>query len=144
LPGRLSVTLELRGTRDVYPDMARKDADGLWRFLCARGIVRGDMAIGPFKGPATPLDTIEMIRAPLSGAVLFHRDIGDTVVVGDLLATIITAPGRDDGTIDIQAPQGGLIATRTSQRFARRGDNLMKIACGEKTKAARKPGTLEA
>ncbi|RVM24951.1 succinylglutamate desuccinylase/aspartoacylase family protein, partial [Sinorhizobium meliloti] len=26
LPGRLSVTVELRGTRDVYPDIARKDS----------------------------------------------------------------------------------------------------------------------
>ncbi|MGO8572856.1 peptidase M14, partial [Rhizobium ruizarguesonis] len=39
LPGRLSVTVELRGKRDVDPVLAKKDADGLWRFLAARGIV---------------------------------------------------------------------------------------------------------
>ena len=145
LPGRLSVTVELRGTRDVYPEMARKDADGLWRFLAGRGIVIGDaVTLEPFKGPATPLDNIEMIRAPEAGAVLFHRTIGDTVAAGDLLATIVTAPGTEGGTIDIHAPQAGLIVTRTSQRFARRRDNLMKIACAERTQAARKPGTLEA
>jgi predicted deacylase len=145
LPGRLSVTVELRGTRDVYPEMARKDADGLWRFLAVRGIVRDEtVALEPFEGTATPLDNIEMIRAPLAGAVLFHRAVGETVAAGDLLATIITAPGTEGGTIDIHAPQAGLIATRTSQRFARRRDNLMKIACAEPTKAARKPGALEA
>lgn len=37
LPGRLSVTVELRGKRDVDPVLAKKDADGLWRFLAARG-----------------------------------------------------------------------------------------------------------
>ncbi|KQS90494.1 MULTISPECIES: succinylglutamate desuccinylase/aspartoacylase family protein [unclassified Rhizobium] len=145
LPGRMSTTLELRGTRDVYPDVARKDAEGLFNFLVARGVVAGDgKPLAAFAGPATPLDNIEMIRAPLSGTVLFHRNIGDRVEAGDLLATIITAPGTEGGMLDLHAPQAGLIATRTSQRFARRRDNLMKIACAEKTKAARKPGTLEA
>lgn len=145
LSGRLSTTLELRGTRDVYPEMARKDAEGLFAFLVARGVVAGDAKpLATFTGPATPLDNIEMIRAPLSGTVLFHRNIGDRVEAGDLLATIITAPGTEGGMLDLHAPQAGLIATRTSQRFARRRDNLMKIACAEKTKAARKPGTLEA
>ena len=77
LPGRLAVTVELRGTRDVYPDMARKDAEGLWRFLVARGAVGGAAAtIEPYRGKVTPLDNIEMIRAPQAGAVLFssrHR-----------------------------------------------------------------------
>jgi uncharacterized protein len=36
LPGRLSVTVELRGTRDVYPEVARKDAVGLYRFLAGK------------------------------------------------------------------------------------------------------------
>jgi predicted deacylase len=145
LSGRLAVTVELRGTRDVYPGMARKDADGLWRFLAARGAVGGTVAaLQPYKGRVTPLDNIEMIRAPQAGAVLFHCAIGDTVAAGDLLATIITAPGMEGGAIDIHAPQAGLVATRTSRRFARRRDNLMKIACDEPTKAARKPGALEA
>ena len=145
LPGRLATTVELRGMRDVYPDMARRDAEGLWRFLAARGIVHGDeAALSPFAGPVTPLDNIEMIRTPVSGTVLFHRDIGETVAAGDLLATIITAPGVDGGTVELHAPQAGLVATRSSQRFARRRDNLMKIACAEKTRAVRKPGALEA
>jgi uncharacterized protein len=101
------------------------------------------VALEPFKGPATPLDNIEMIRAPVAGTVLFHRDIADTVIAGDLLATIITAPGRKGGTLDIHAPQAGLIVTRTSHRFAPRRADLMKIACAERTKAKRKPGTLE-
>ena len=144
LPGKLSVTVELRGLRDVYPDMAERDADGLLRFLNGRGIVKRPAAPLPaFSGPAVPLDNVEMIRAPQAGAVLFHRTIGETVDAGELLATLIIRPGMDGGTIEIRAPQAGLILTRASSRFARHRDDLMKIAGHARTAAIRKPGTLE-
>jgi predicted deacylase len=75
--------------------------------------------------------------------VLFHRDIGDTVVAGDLLATLITRPGMEDGTIEVRAPQSGQILTRASSRFTRVRGDLMKIAGHAPTAATRKPGTLE-
>ena len=144
LPGKLSVTVELRGRRDVYPEMARMDAEGLWRFLAARGIVRDDeVSLSAFSGPAVPLDNIEMIRSPESGTVLFHRNIGERVAEGDLLATIITRPGMADGSIEIHAPQAGLIVTRVSDRLVRRRADLMKIACDQPSRALRKAGTLE-
>lgn len=144
LSGRLSVTVELRGTRDVYPEMARKDAEGLWRFLAARGAVSDDsVTLSAFTGPAVPLDNVEMIRAPQAGTVLFHRNIGERVEQGDLLATIITAPGMPDGSIDVHAPQAGLIVTRVSDRLVRRRGDLMKIGCDRPSAAGRKPGTLE-
>lgn len=145
LPGRLSVTLELRGTRDVDPAMAARDADGLFGFLVGRGIVVADrMPLAEFTGPAVPLDNIEMIRTVEAGAILFHREIGETVLAGDLLATILAAPGMADGSVEVRAPQDGLIVTRVSQRFARRGADLMKIACAQPARGQRKPGTLEA
>lgn len=144
LPGKLSVTVELRGRRDVYPEMARRDAEGLWQFLAARGIV-GDAGVSPsaFSGPAVPLDNIEMIRSPESGTLLFHRNIGERVSEGDLLATIVTRPGLADGGIEIRAPQAGLIVTRVSDRLVRRRADLMKIACDQPSKGLRKAGTLE-
>ena len=144
LPGKLSVTVELRGTRDVYPEMARRDAEGLWNFLASRGIVRDDtVRLDAFSGPAVPLDNVEMIRTPAAGTVLFHRNIGERVEKGDLLATIITAPGMADGTLDVFAPQAGLIVTRVSDRLVRRGADLMKIGCDAPSSVLRKPGTLE-
>jgi predicted deacylase len=124
--------------------MAKKDAEGLWKFLTGRGIVE-DRTVEPtaYKGPAFPLDNIEMIRTPKAGTVLFHRNIGETVAKGDLLATIITTPGMPDGTIEIRAPQPGFIVTRTSERLVRRNADLMKIGCESPSSATRKPGTLE-
>jgi predicted deacylase len=144
LPGKLSVTVELRGKRDVYADMARRDAEGLWRFLAARGIVADEtVSLPAFAGPAVALDNIEMIRAPKAGTVLFHRNIGESVAEGDLLATIITRPGMPDGNLDIHAPQAGLVVTRISNRLVRRRGDLMKIACNGPSRATRKAGTLE-
>ncbi|SCB57846.1 hypothetical protein GA0061105_103303 [Rhizobium aethiopicum] len=144
LPGRLSVTVELRGKRDVEPLLAKRDADGLWRFLAGRGVV-SDATIAPagFTGPAVPLDNVEIIRAPEGGAVLFHRTIGDRVAAGELLATIVTRPGQPDGSIDLHAPQDGLVLTRTSDRLVRRRGDLMKIVCARPSKTAREAGTLE-
>ncbi|ANK83948.1 MULTISPECIES: succinylglutamate desuccinylase/aspartoacylase domain-containing protein [unclassified Rhizobium] len=144
LPGKLSVTVELRGKRDVDPLTAKRDAEGLWRFLAARVIVSDDrMAPAVFAGPAVPLDNVEIIRAPEGGTVLFHRTIGDRVAEGELLATIVTRPGQPDGSIDLHAPQDGLILTRTSDRLVRRRGDLMKIVCARASKSARKAGTLE-
>ena len=144
VPGRLAVTVELRGRRDVYPDMAKRDADGLWRFLAGRGVVSDPAFVAkPYGGPAVPLDNIEMVRAPEPGTVLFHRDIGETVKAGDPLATLITHPGQPDGALEVLAGHDGLVATRSSARYARRGDDLMKIACHEAVRKNRKPGTLE-
>ena len=144
VPGRLAVTVELRGKRDVYPDMARRDAESLWQFLAGRGVVADPaFAAETYAGPAVPLDNIEIVRAREPGTVLFHRDIGEEVKAGDLLATLITRPGEPDGLLDVTAGHDGLIVTRTSARHARRGDDLMKIACREATRKDRKPGTLE-
>jgi predicted deacylase len=143
LPGKLSVTVELRGRRDVYPDLVKKDAEGLFRFLANRGAIEIPVALAPFSGPAVALDNVEMIRAPEAGIVLFQCNIGEYVAEGDLLATLITRPGMADGTAEVRAPQAGLIVTRSSERLVRRRTDLMKIACKTASKAARKAGTLE-
>ncbi|RUM27360.1 peptidase M14 [Rhizobium vallis] len=143
-PGKLSVTVELRGKRDVDPVLAKKDAEGLWRFLATRGIVNDGRPLATaFSGPAVPLDNVEIVRAPEGGAVLFHCNIGERIMQGDLLATIVTRPGQPGGSIDLTAPQDGLILTRRSDRLVRRRGDLMKIACSSPSKASRRAGALE-
>lgn len=144
LAGRLAVTVELRGLADVDGETAQRDAEGLYRFLVRRGVVAGEAAAPEgFAGPVSPLDWVEMIRAPEAGTVLFHRRPGDSVKAGDLLVTVIARPGFPDGETPVHAPQDGLVVTRVSRRYVRRNGDLMKIACAAPSARERTPGALE-
>lgn len=143
---RAVTTVEFRGLNDVNPKTAMQDADGLYRFLVHRGVVKDDTStLGePFTGPVAPFTHVEMIRAPQGGMVLYHVELGDRVNKGDLLATIVTIPGEVSGDIQLLAPQSGHVLTYRSLRYLRRGDDVMKII-GDKPSDLLKPaGSLEA
>jgi predicted deacylase len=142
---RAVTTVEFRGLNDVDIETGRADAEGLYRFLVHRGvIVDPDVELKvDFSGPVTPLENVEMIRAPLGGMVLFHVDVGAEVEAGARLVTVVTVPGDPDGDITLTAPQAGRILTRRSHRYTRRGDDLMKLLGTRRSDNAR-PGSLEA
>ena len=143
LAGKLVSTLELRGQLDVDEGTARSDAAGLMRFLAARKVILKQSApLAPWTGPVVPLDNIDIIRAPQSGAILFHKAVGETVKQGDLLVSILHRPGHETGTVDMTAPQDGLVATRCLARFAHRQMPLMKILYDRPTGKKRPPGAL--
>ncbi|WP_181703895.1 succinylglutamate desuccinylase/aspartoacylase domain-containing protein [Chthonobacter albigriseus] len=137
-------TVELRGRRDVSPELGQRDAAGLYRFLVGRGVIRDAAVDGParFEGPAVPLDHVEMAYAPAGGAILYHVEPGDRVRAGDPLASILTAPGEAGGAVIVTAPQDGLILTRRAHRLTRAGDDLLKLL-GTKRSATAKSGALE-
>jgi uncharacterized protein len=143
---RAVTTVEFRGLADVGFDTGRADAEGLYRFLAHRGVVRdaGMVLETAFNGPVTPLENVEMIRAPQGGMVLYHAGLGDDVSEGDSLVTVVTRPGDPSGDITLTAPQAGRILTRRSVRYIRRGDDLMKLLGSRPSAVAKRPGTLEA
>jgi len=138
---RISITMEFRGLRDVRPDLARADALGLMSFLKRRGVIAGvPERREAFSGTVAGLDYVQMIDAPVSGTVLFEKNVGDIARAGDHLATLIVEPGNPDRDVKVRAPVDGLIVTRVCARFVRRSDNLMKIASQELSGKPRKPG----
>jgi predicted deacylase len=144
-PRRAVTTVEFRGRADVAPETAEADADGLYRFLVARGTISDHRMQPPaaWAGVAVPLDHVEMMHAPAAGALLYHVRPGDRVKAGDPLVTILTAPGEDGGSTVVHAPQDGLILTRRSHRMTTVGDDLLKLLGSSRSKTA-KPGALEA
>lgn len=141
---RAVTTVEFRGEADVSPELAAGDAEGLYRFLVARGTV-ADESLPPlpaWSGPVTPLEHVEMVKAPAAGAILYHVKPGDVVEAGAPLVTILTAPGEAGGTSVVTAPQAGMILTRRSHRLTRLGDDLLKLL-GTAPSATAKGGALE-
>ena len=125
--GCLSVTLELRGEADVSHPMASADADALIAFMTHRGIVDGVApALPPLREAATDLAGTDVLKAPVSGVVVYVRELGETIRAGDVVFEIIEPIG---GAVHpVASRTDGLFFARESQRYVRAGRSLAKVA----------------
>ena len=125
--GCLSVTLELRGEADVDHALATADADALIAFLTHRGLIDGPAPpLPPLLEPATPLDGTDVLKAPISGVVVYRRALGERVRAGDVLLELLDPI---EGTLHPVATRSdGLFFARDSQRYARAGRSIAKVA----------------
>lgn len=146
LKRRLVTTVEFRGLSDVYADSGQSDAEGLYKFLVNRGVIKDETSKleGSYKGLVTPFANVEMVRAPLGGMIFYHVEPGDIVEENAKLVTIVPIPGEPEHDVVIRAPQAGRILTRRSLRYIRRGDDLVKLLADKPSKILKNPGSLEA
>ncbi|MCK4866833.1 MAG: succinylglutamate desuccinylase/aspartoacylase family protein [Alphaproteobacteria bacterium] len=145
LPGGcFATTVELRGHNDVTDGLARNDAAGLFRYLTRRGVVAGDpgpLAEAPCE--ATPLEGMDVMRAPGTGIVAWHREIGTRVEAGELMAELVDIEADDPAAArtPIYSRASGLFFARKGDALARPGEQIGKIA-GAEPLAHRQPGSL--
>lgn len=127
-PACLAATIELRGEADVTHALARRDAEAIVLYLHARGVIR--LAAAPEPPPlrceATPLAGSIPIDAPHGGVLVFHREPGDWVKRGDLIADLID-PIQGDVT-PLTSPVDGHFFARDLRRFAVAGMPIGKVA----------------
>ena len=125
--GCLSVTLELRGCDDVAHPLAEADAAALIAFLAHRGFIDGPVpALPPLRDPATALAATDVLKAPVSGVVVYLRELGEKVRAGDVVFEILDPL---TGTLHPVATRtDGLFFARENQRYARAGRTLAKVA----------------
>ena len=129
LTGKVVSTVELRGMLDVDTDLADTDAAGLYAYLVAIGAVEDQLAAKASTNPVVQDQThVDMIKAPMAGAILYRVKPGDIVVAGQTIAEIVPGDSRIP-SYDILAPRAGLVLTRRARRYARRGDDIAKIVC---------------
>ncbi|KXV11437.1 succinylglutamate desuccinylase [Caballeronia megalochromosomata] len=122
-----SVTLELRGVRDVSHDMAARDAQAIVDYLTHIGMIAGEAPEPPpLRHPATPLAGCEYVHAPVSGVILHRRDIGETVRAGDIIAEVLDP--LDDRLVPLIAQTEGVLYARHWTRFATAGMLVARIA----------------
>ncbi len=125
--GCLSVTLELRGQADVSHPLAGADADALLAFLTHRGFIDGPLPeLPPLPNPATPLNGCDVVSTPISGVVVYLRQIGEVVRAGDVIAEVIDPVSGE--VCALATRTGGLLFAREWQRFTSAGRPLFKVA----------------
>ena len=139
-----STTVELRGANDVTDDFAEPDARALYRFLTRRGVLSGDA--GPEPKPvcvATPLDGMDVLKAPATGVVAWKCTIGDKVTAGQVIAELvdIEADNPTQARTAIITETTGILFARKSATLVRAGDSIGKVA-GAKKLASRQSGPL--
>ena len=125
--GCLAVTLELRGERDVAHPQAAADADALIEFMVQRGLIEGTPAPPrPLLAAPTPLSGTEVLKAPVSGLVVYRRELGEWIQAGDAVLDLIDPLSGDVHTL--RSGTDGLLFARESQRYAPAGRSLCKVA----------------
>ena len=129
-----AATVELRGQADVSDALAAPDAAALLRFLQRRGVLQGDP--GPAPAPRcepTPLEGLEWLTAPVAGVVVFHRELGERVQAGDLVAELVAPLGEPLGAsrTPVHCTTSGLLFGRMIGRLARPGQRIAKVAGAE-------------
>ncbi|QDL53169.1 succinylglutamate desuccinylase/aspartoacylase family protein [Rhodoferax aquaticus] len=126
-------TVELRGETDTSHALAAQDVQGLCAYLAMRGVLALPQPTGSAPAPwpvalcePTPLAGSEPITAPHAGVVIFHRQPGQRVKAGDLIADLLNA---DTGELTpLHCQSDGLLYARCGQRWASAGKRLAKIA----------------
>jgi predicted deacylase len=125
--GSISVTIELRGQREVSYEYAEHDAQAIIEYLTARGVIAGTAAaLPPLEFAATPLAGAEPIVAPISGVLVYRCEVGTWVDVGREIADIVDP--LTDRVVTLKSGVAGVLYARHSTRFATAGLEFARIA----------------
>ncbi len=139
-----ATTVELRGQADVSDAYAKADAAALLRFLQRRRVVAGDPGQVPvLPCEATPLDGVDVLTAPVAGVLVYHKQLGEQVKQGDVVAEIIDPTHEPPGMArsPVCAATSGILFARMTERLARPGQKFCKIA-GRESLSYRQAGKL--
>lgn len=128
------VTLEFRGEADVSHALAERDAQQIFYWLQSLGVVEGEPSVMPEPlYTATPLAGSDVIKAPVSGVLVFKKQLGELVAIGDVLAEIVSP--SDQTITPIIAKVAGKFFARENRRFAIAGMDIGKVAGSEAFRA---------
>jgi predicted deacylase len=126
----LSCTVELRGRADIDDAMARRDAQGIFDWLQARGAISGTAPSAPAPNcQATPLDGVGPVRTPHAGLWVPCVEPGARVTAGDVVGHLVDPMlPADAGRLALKAPVSGMMFARMRPDLAKPGDRVAKIA----------------
>ncbi len=126
-PVPLAVTVELRGLRDLAPELVAQDCERLLDLLTERGWLVRPLSTElspPVK--ATPLAGVEGVQAPMGGIVHYLVSPGQAVVVGQLLAELLDPASGE--RCQLHAGVAGVCYARLLAPLVVTGEEVLFIA----------------
>lgn len=125
--GKTFVTTELGGRGSSTPQTVAIARKGLRNLLIHAGIMRGALDLAPSQ--TLIQDTTACFHfSPLAGMVEFHKNLGDPVNKGTLLARIWDIKRTGLAPVEIRANIEGLLAVRHTYGLIQHGDCLAVLA----------------
>lgn len=126
-PACVAATVELRGEVSVDYASAERDAEAILHYLGLQGLLNmpTTLQVGAACA-ATPLEGTERIDAPHAGMLIYRRELGQKVRVGDTVADLMD-PVTGHVTA-LKAGVEGVFFGRLAHRYVIRGMNVAKIA----------------
>jgi predicted deacylase len=130
----VSCTLEYRGQIDTFDDLNRNDAEQLYGYFQAEGLISGTPR--GLKGQAaqtTDLRATEYLRSPMAGLLVYKVGLGDRVAKGDLIAEVLLLDGEGAflDRVPLMSGTNGLVLSRVVTKYVWRNANVCKIVGSE-------------
>ena len=125
-----AATLEYRGRADSFDHFGRQDALGLFNFFAGRGLIEAAPAAAPVPAPGpTPFEATEVLRVDAPGLLAYRVELGDHVEAGQPVADLIAMDGPEAfmARRPILAGTSGIVLSRVSAKYVRRGAGIAKI-----------------
>ncbi len=85
---------------------------------------------------------METVFAPVPGVLVYERELGAQVAVGERIARIAARPGDPGSEHVLRAPQAGRLVARCRDRLLAQGDVAVKLT-GAKPSASWTGGVLD-
>lgn len=125
-----SCTLEYRGQIDTFDALNLADAENLFGYFQAEGLITGDAKGNPIEAPAgTNLRATEIVRAEHAGLLAYCVELGDSVIKGQKIADLIHLDGEQAfvARTPVLAGTSGIILSRNTNKYVWLGANITKI-----------------
>lgn len=123
-------TLEYRGQTDTFDDLNLQDAENLYGYFQAEGLIGGAARSKPIQAPeATDLRATEIIRAQHAGLLAYCVELGERVTKGQKIADLIHLHGERafEKRTPVLAGTSGIILSRNTNKYVWRGAGITKI-----------------
>ena len=125
----VAYTVELRGRYALDEEFANRDSDALYNFLLRVGAITGRSVDKNGELSVYPVQGIDSARATELGVLKLHRNLGDRVTEGELIAEIGNFNRRASGCgTELRAGTDGILFCHSYHGVVPIGQVVYKVA----------------